>query len=179
MPKKRHILFLFSALSLALVGVGQNLLPAEAGEPEVVKTPEELRADSLARVDSLQIALTDSLNNVATEAYKNLKVVQYDGITDSEFYPKVFDTYRLTMNAVGAPRTTEDDMVRHRSVLRDIAPALMRGAIFYSNNQDQPRFTEFARSYVDIRLDSLMSGINFGQESSVYPSLIYVAASTP
>ena len=63
--------------------------------------------------------------------YKNLKFIQYDGITEQELYPQVMATYLATLEALGAPRVTEEDIVRHRGVLIDVAPLLLKGAIYY------------------------------------------------
>ena len=64
------------------------------------RTAEETAADSIARLDSIRNALTASLNQKATDLYKNLKFIQYDGITEQELYPQVMATYLATLEAL-------------------------------------------------------------------------------
>lgn len=179
MNTNKRFLTVVSCCGMILAGaaIAGTQMPAATVVTDT-RTAEETAADSIARLDSIRNALTASLNQKATDLYKNLKFIQYDGITEQELYPQVMATYLATLEALGAPRVTEEDIVRHRGVLIDVAPLLLKGAIYYSGNQNQKDFTQFATAYVDTRLNPMMATVNFGTAADpVYPTLIYAAAS--
>lgn len=168
----------FASTQMPEITLTASIGGAVADTTADARTPEQIIADSIARADSIALALTESLNQKASDLYKNLKVIQYEGITEQELYPQVIATYRATIDATGAPKKSPEDEIRHRSVLTDLSPLLMKGAVFYSQNQNQKDFTEFATAYVDTRLSPMMSSVTFSAASDgLYPTLLYAAAS--
>lgn len=136
--------------------------------------------DSTA-IDSLFVEPIDMqvvLNEAADSAYRHLKFIQYEGITEGELYPHVIATYQATVDALNGDHPSEADITRFRGVFSDIAPSIMRGAVYYSRNQDNATMARFATAYADLRLNPVMEGMSFGKAADgVYPSLVYVAAS--
>lgn len=167
------------SLGIAVSGAlmtGYSQMPE--GMPAADISAEQRALDSIAaRKDSIDTAVTAQLNKEAADAYKHLKFIQYDGVTEQELYPEAMSTYRKTLDALAAPKRTDQDMTRLRGVLIDILPTLMRGSIFYSQNQNAEEFTRFATAYVDTRLNPMMKDVMFGTaESGIYPSLVYASA---
>lgn len=147
---------------------------------ENMTVEEILAADSIARVrqDSLELAQTSALNARAAEAYKDLKTVQYDGVTEGELYPKVMVTYEAVREAMKAPRATDEDLSRHRKTLRELSNMIINGAVFYSGEQNMEEFKRFAKTYVDLRLSPDMQAIQWPEAADrVYPTLLYNTAS--
>ncbi len=185
-PTLRLLLFFGLTLAIAAGAAGgiKNTDDQAVATPtdslsleQQIALAEQLRLDSIARQDSILLAFTDSLNNVAANLYKNLKFIRYDGITEKELYPRVMSTYNATLDAVAAPRSTEADTIRHRAVLIDLAPLLMQGAIYYSGLQMDTEFHQFARNYVDLRRNPMMNPSDFVRENpEIYASLIYASA---
>lgn len=135
-------------------------------------------ADSLARLDSLERAEALSLVEKASESYKHLKLIQYDGTTERELYPSVIDLHSLVISALDHKRTEESDKTKLRGILLDLDPLLIRGAIFYSSEGNRQEMTRFATATVDTRLRKDMKTMPFGTAGeSVYPSIVYCAAS--
>lgn len=123
------------------------------------------------RMDSI----TNLLVNDATEAYKHLKFVQYDGIAEEELYPLVKDTYSQVVDALNAPALQENDKNSLYGIIRDIGTQFMRAAAFYSSKNDNENMTEYASIYADIMLEP---EYKMPQSSAnMYPALLYIAAS--
>lgn len=166
---------------MTAVAVGQSMtMTPELGDlsAELAAADSAAVIDSVAYRDSVENALTAQLNKDASDKYKNLKYVQYDGIVEQELYPKVMDVYNATLAAFGAPRITEADRTRHRGVLLDLSTNLMKGAVYYSSQQNLPEFTKFATAYVDTRMNPEMESIDFGSTgATIYPTLVYASAS--
>lgn len=128
-------------------------------------------ADSIARLDSIAGALAEK----ASDAYKHLKFVQYDGIADEELYPLVMQTYSAVRKAYDAPRATEADSQRFRGIILDISDLFMRGSAFYSSAGDRDRMSQYAAVFADIHLDPKLNAP--ATTASIYPALLYAAAS--
>lgn len=162
-------------LLTALMAHAVTQLPEAAGVAEdqaavSAYTPEQL--DSLAQVRSR--ALVDK----ASEGYKHLKFVQYDGTTESALFPLVIDVHRDVNAALADPLVDDRDKTQLRSILLDLDPLLVRGAIFYSSEGNRAEMTKFATACVDTRMRSDMKAMPFGKATeSTYPSLVYCAAS--
>lgn len=136
-------------------------------------------ADQTAlNLDSLQLVETARLVEEASEGYKNLKFIQYDGVTEAELYPTVMDTYSKVCAAMKAPRLSNEDRTRFKGILLDISDLLKRGSIYYSNQGLTADMSRFAQAYVDMRLNPEMADINFGPKTDLYPALVYCAASS-
>ncbi len=171
-------------LALTLLGFSINAQestqePQSAENVETApRSAEEELIDMEARADSIAMAETLRLNEAATEGYKNLKFIQYDGVTEGELYPAVMDVYTKVLAALEAPRLEESDRTRYKGVLLDLSDLLRRGAMYYSGQNDSAEMARFARAYVDMRLDPMMTGANFGHtDPALYNALVYTAAS--
>lgn len=138
------------------------------GFGEVSVSSEE---DSIARLDSITSLLVEN----ASEAYKHLKFVQYDGIAEEELYPIVKDTYNAVIEALNAPTLQENDKSSMHGIIRDIGNQFMRAAAFYSGKNDSENMTTFASIFCDIMLEPEYKMPK--STSSSFPALLYIAAS--
>lgn len=168
-------------ISMASVSARPDVNPPAAPD---LSPMDQLRADSIAladsiaRLDSIALAETARLVDKASEAYKNLKFIQYDGVTEADLYPAVEGVYNDVLAAMDAPRVTEEDQTRFKGILLDVAPLLMKGSMYYSSNNNSAAMTRLATAYVDTRLNPAMQTMNFGSAGSdMYAPLIYCAAS--
>ena len=128
-------------------------------------------ADSIAMLDSIASVLVDN----ATEKYKRLKFIQYDGITEEELYLVVKDVYYSVVEALDAPQLKVNDKSSLHGIIRDIGNQFMRGAAFYSARNDNENMTEYAQIYADIILEP---SYNMPKSSStMFPALLYIASS--
>ncbi|MCH5224500.1 MAG: caspase family protein [Muribaculaceae bacterium] len=142
----------------------ETLLPESSGE----LSPEEMQAQA----DSISAMLVEQ----ASEAYKNLKFVQYDGIAEEELYPIVKETYGKVTDALDAPSLQDSDRSMLYGIIRDIGNQFMRGAAFYSGKKDQENLADFASIYADIMLEPEYKMPK--STSQTFPALLYIAASS-
>ena len=172
------VLVLGGATAIAQMAADEPV-PADGMDAGTI-TLDGAGVDSTA-IDSLAVEPVDMqvvLNEAADSAYRHLKYIQYEGITEGELYPNVITTYQATVDALNGDHPSDADITRFRGVFADIAPSLMRGAVYYSRNQDNAEMARFATAYADLRLCPIMEGMSYGKaDDSVYPSLLYVAAS--
>lgn len=128
--------------------------------------------------DSLAVAETARLVEKASSSYKNLKFIQYDGVTEEELYPQVMTVYEDVRAALGAPSLEDGDLTRFKGILLDLSDLLRKGSVYYSNKGDMGEMTRYATVYVDLRTDPMMKDMAFGNaDAGLYPSLVYCAAS--
>lgn len=137
----------------------------------IEEVPEISEEDSIARLDSITALMVEN----ASEAYKHLKFVQYDGITEEELYPIVKETYNSVIEAFDAPRLQESDKSSLNGIIRDIGPQFMKGAAFYSSKNDTENMTYFASRYADIMLEPEYKMPK--STSNSFPAILYIAAS--
>lgn len=138
---------------------------------EFGETPQISEEDSIARLDSITAMIVEN----ATEAYKHLKFVQYDGIAEEELYPIVKDTYTAVMEALEAPRLQENDKTSLHGIIRDIGNQFMRAAAFYSSKNDNENMTDYASIFADIMLEPEYKMPK--TSANMFPALLYIAAS--
>jgi len=174
---KRTFILTFPAVALAA-----TLAIAGGEQPAAVGTmPNEMyvsEADSLAHLDSIAHAKSDSLLHKASEAYNHLKLVQYDGTTERELFPIVIGTHSDVCSALADSLVNEQEKTRLRGILLDLDPLLIRGAVFYSSEGNREEMNRFAMACVDTRLREDMKSMPYGKAGEkVYPSLVYCAAS--
>lgn len=162
--------------ALLLLGAGIFTVSESRAIPQMDSlelgfSSEKSEADSIAELDSITAMLVSN----ATEAYKHLKFVQYDGIAEEELYPIVKETYIAVTEALDAPRLEDNDKASMNGIIRDIGNQFMRGAAFYSSKNDSENMTDFATIYSDIILEP---SYNMPKASdSMFPALLYIAAS--
>lgn len=135
------------------------------------KDSELSAQDSIARLDSITARLVEN----ASEAYKHLKFVQYDGIAEEELYPIVKETYEAVTEALEAPRLGDNDKTTLHGIIRDIGNQFMRAAAFYSSKNDNQNMTDYATIYADIILEPEYKMPK--SSANMFPALLYIAAS--
>lgn len=165
-----------SALCTAMAGSGitQTPMNTQPGAGETIgagtvsagtPAPDTIPPKSLAEI----------LSDEATDAYKALKFMQYDGELESVLYPKVLETYRKVMAAFDAADT--DELLRKgKNILIDINPMLLQGAVYASNRGDAAALSEYATAYIDTQLMPEMADAGFQRDPNVFPTLVYNAA---
>lgn len=175
--------YLFVAFAVAILSV--IILPGKAGrasspDEENLQSPFVV-TDSIdyeaMRLDSIAEAETRRLSNEASESYKHLKFIQYDGVTEEELYPETMKTYANVVAALDAPKLTEADKTRFKGILLDLTELFKRGSIYYSSAGNPTEMTRLAKAYVDTRMNPMMEGMLFSDIGDLYPSLIYCTAS--
>lgn len=144
-----------------------------------VSAPQDVTdSQTVAPSDSVPLSETEILVGKAADSYKNLKFIQYDGVTEDQLYPEAMGVYEDVRAALGAPELQESDLTRFKGILLDLSDLLRKGSIYYSNKGDMAGMTRYATAYVDTRRDPRMSDMNFGSsDGGLYPSLVYCAAS--
>lgn len=157
--------------------VGQSLLP-EAGVTGGNDMAEPLLTDSARLADSIADAHANALLSAASDKYKNIKFIQYEGTTEANLYPEVISTQKAILEAMANERLSTTDQTRLRSMLFDIDPLLVNGAVYYSSEGNSAKMNEFAVACVDARMIPDMQDMPYlSQTASLYPSLVYCAAS--
>lgn len=177
----KHItaIFLFLTVCLSMLyaaGQAQQSSLEGAGELTAIQSAVQ---DSIRRADSIAQEATRRRVEAATEAFKHIKFVRYDGITEAELYPQVAAAHAKVMEALNDPRTDNDSKIRLRSMLLDFDPLLINAAIYYSGLGNAQKMNEMAALCVDTRLRPDMKKLPFssaGQQA--YPAIVYCAASS-
>lgn len=165
-----------AAIAIAAPQIPQNTSSGEEVSSAVLDPVAA--ADSAARADSIARAESLRLLNEASESYKHLKFIQYDGVTAEELYPETMKVYQNVLAAIDAPIPPDSEMPRFKGIFNDISPILLQGALHYSSAGKSDKMAEFATAYVDIHMRPDMRGTPLGAEGkSLYPSLVYTAAS--
>lgn len=113
----------------------------------------------------------------ASELYKHLKELQFNGTPDEEYYPAVYAAFDEAFRALSSDATVLADADQCKGILMDLNTALARGAVYYSMEGKSDDMVKFARAYVDTQLMPQMAGAEFRRDKDLYPSMVYVAAS--
>lgn len=159
---KKSIAFIFAAALMVWT-------PLKAQDIYETEGPEET-------IDFSALAVEKA--NRSAESYKELKKTQYDGVSESELFPIVIKVHGEVAEALDDPLLPESEQTRLRSILLDLDPLLIQGAIFYSAEDNREEMNRFARACVDTRMRSDMGAYPFSVSTAeVYPSIIYCAAS--
>lgn len=175
------LLVIISGLCVWLAATTQIPTPATGNQEDttLIDDAEALRLDSLRVADSIATAQARRLADIASESYKELKFIQYDGVTEAQLYPHVISVHQNVLQAIDAEKLGNDDRQRLKSYLLDLDPLLMQGAIFYSAQHDQKPMNTFAKACVDTRMRPDMKGMPFGRSGdALYPHMVYCAASS-
>ena len=140
---------------------------------------KSLMTVSSASESCVQLADTPDATSVeaVSDLYKKVRFGQAEGAADEEFYKTVMDCYNASIKALNEITKDSLDYEKIKSILRDINPQLLAGAYFYSSADNSAEMTKFAQAYVDTHLLPAFSGEKFAVDESVYPSMIYIAAS--
>ncbi len=113
----------------------------------------------------------------ASELYKQLKELQFNGASDEEYYPAVYAAFNEAYTALQSESADLADADQCKGILMDLNNALAKGAIHYSMEGKSDEMVKFARAYIDTQLMPQMSGADFRRDKDLYPSMVYVAAS--
>lgn len=177
---KRKFLTLTSAALFTIIFrlVAGSQTPAADTTGGITDTPVVAEIDSVAYADSVALALAKQRVDKASDSYKHLKFVQYDGTTESDLFPMVINVHSDVLTALETPRVDESDHTRLKGMLLDLDPLLIRGAIFYSSAGNRDEMNRFATACVDTRIREDMRSMPFGKaNAALYPSIVYCAAS--
>lgn len=171
----------FSIIGALFTAIVWSLPQTPASSETTELTPEEaaqLVADSIARADSIAVAECMRLSERASEQYKHLKFIQYDGVTQDELYPEAMNVYKSVAEAMEHPRIEESETRRFRGILNDIHNLFLKGALYYSSAGKSAEMADFATAFVDIHTRPDMKDIPLsGEAAQLYPALVYSAAS--
>lgn len=156
MVKKRIIIP--GAILMAAAAFTPIVFSQDLGEPqsEVVAAPSAERA---------------------SELYKQLKELQFNGASDEEYYPVVYATFDEAYKALSSDATVLAEADQCKGILMDLNNALAKGAIHFSMEGKSDEMVKFAKAYIDTQLMPQMKGAEFRRDKELYPSMVYVAAS--
>lgn len=113
----------------------------------------------------------------ASELYKSLKQLQFDGADEEEIYETAYKTFETAFAILSTDTVSDASADQCRGMLLDLNNSMARGAIHYSMKGDNTNMSRFARAYVDTQMMPQMSGAEFKRDPELYPALVYCAAS--
>lgn len=113
----------------------------------------------------------------ATELYKKVKQLQFDGSDETTIYDTVMKAYKTAAGIIVTDTASDATADQCRGMLLDLNNSLARAAVFYSMRGDNANMAKFARAYVDTQLLPQMSTAEFKRDAELYPALVYTAAS--
>lgn len=178
---------LFAGLICAgSLGIGGIYVASVSASP----VPSPIAAVAAALQDQHDSPINDSdvtqaedpaslLIEQASEGYKSLKFMQYDGVAPSELYPEVKKVYSQIMSAWRSESFPESERSRFKAMLTDISHSILQGAFHYSSEGNSELMAEFSTDFVDIRrLPEMQDVALSGEVKNIYPALVYSAASS-
>ncbi|MDE6484303.1 MAG: caspase family protein [Duncaniella sp.] len=132
--------------------------------------------DSAEATDS--VALTpDSLLRRASDSFKKINFMKFDGEDDAAIFPQVMDAYKLTVEAIGAQEPRSRGWNQCKEMLREIDRDLYRGAFYYSSKNDSEQLTRYAQAYLDVQLMDQFKDEVWKVDQQMQAVLAYIAAS--
>ena len=167
----------YAALEAAssVSGLAQEVRTA-ASDQNAVPEDSALRTDSALTVDTVSVPSAAELKvKEASGLYKTVKFMLYEGELESNLYPAAFDADRAAMEALSLAESDEQ-RERAASILLDLDPLMAQGAVYYSQQSDRQRQSDFARACIDARNHPLMAGRRFDPLPGLMPQLLYCAA---
>ncbi len=111
----------------------------------------------------------------ASEAYKKLKFMEYEGEQESVLYNTAYDVNSKALEALQAADDSEQAS-RARNILKDVHQLLMQGAIYHSGAGNSAETTRFAQAFIDTETLPAMSVVDFKTTPQVLAMLSYSAA---
>lgn len=167
---KRPIISLSVAASVAMAvaSSGGQISADGPASAMSVATDTETTADSI-------VSEGQRLSDIASELYKKVKFMQYEGEVESILYPAVFEANKAAGEAL-LSSDIEELRIRNRNILIDLNPVLLEGAVFYSTKGDNESLPRFARAYIDVQEMPEMKDAGFKRDMRVFPTLVYNAA---
>lgn len=142
-----------------------------------VSALEQTDAESDSICSDTVVPPPPTMADLASTAYKRLKLVQYDGELEQNIYPLALETAGLAMQAL-ADRDLEDDAFRMKGILLDVYPLLRDGTYYYSNTRQDEEKNAMATACVDMRMMPQMEGALIKEDPKLYPMLVHMAAAS-
>lgn len=125
--------------------------------------------------DSLRRAHAEALSDRMAALYKDVKFMLYEGDLESNIYPTALATNNAALQMLDSAYN-EQQRSQAQSILTDINPLMMRGAVYWSGKGDSKNQSDCARGYLDAQLHPAMSAANFNRDPRLFPLLAYSAA---
>lgn len=114
----------------------------------------------------------------AVESYKKVKWEKFEGESDADLYPAVYQCYLDNLASLEANSGIDPAAVeRTKGMLRDINRDLERGAFVYSAQGNSAQLTLFSQAYIDTQLLDVFKGETFPRDNASFSSIVYCAAS--
>lgn len=168
---KKLFLVISAILTLTVAGAFPATALLRDADDDIVSTP----ADSVG-VDTVVIT-PDSLLHRASDNFKKITFMKFDGVEDDSIFPQVMTAYNDVLEAIALQEPHSRGWNQCKEMLREIDRDLFRGAFFYSNKSDSKRLTEYAQAYLDIQLMDEFKDEVWKTDPSMQPILAYIAAS--
>lgn len=162
--RKRYLIFPIAILMLGGVLTAESTAIGQDPEAVVAET-----ADDAVMTEGSRLA------DEATEAYKQLKFMEYEGEQEDVLYRAALKVNSLAVEALEAAETP-DQASRARNIISDVHKLLMQGAIYFSKNGDSATSTQFSQAFVDAELMPQMAVVDFKTSPEVLAMLSYSAA---
>ncbi len=121
------------------------------------------------------MANAQSLESAST-AYQTFVRLNNENGDKATMYSALYQCYRDYAAVLNASTPGSMPYNQAKSALKDIFPYLQKGAVFYSQRNDQKNALLFAQAYVDIPLIKAFKGEVLPKDS-YYPTMVYFAAS--
>lgn len=152
-------------------------------EPQSVVPPSEISVPApQQQSDSLKL-IADSVRRVRaaeragklSEKYKAVKFMLYEGELESNLYPAAFEANRLAVELLDSAC---NDAQRNQamSVMQDLNPVMMQGAIYWSGQKDSRKQSDYARAYIDSQIRPELKDAGLQRDARMFAPLAYAAA---
>lgn len=112
----------------------------------------------------------------ASNAYKTFVRLNNENGDKVTMYATLYQCYKDYAAVLNVSTPGSIPYGQAKTALRDIFPYLQKGAVFYSQKNNQKNALLLAQAYVDIPLMKAFKGETFAKDS-YYPTLVYFAAS--
>lgn len=122
-----------------------------------------------------EVSESERRGELASELYKKVKFMLYEGELESNLYPAALEAIRAASEALDAA-DNQADTDRATSIIIDLNPLMAKGAVYYSTGGDSARQAEFARAYVDTQTLPAIDASKFERDPRLFPQLVYSAA---
>lgn len=156
----------------ALSGQSPTAAATAVGVPAVEASA--VVSDTVA-TDSVTPTPAELKEEEAAQLYKTVKFMLYEGELESNVYPAALAAEHSAMEALELAETVSQ-RERASGILLDLDPLMAQGAVYYSQQGDQRRQSEYARACIDARVHPMMSDSAFENLEGLMPQLLYCAA---
>lgn len=132
--------------------------------------------DSTEATDSVVIT-PDSLLHRASDSFKKINFMKFDGEDDAVIFPQVMEAYQQVVEALEAQEPRSRGWNQCKEMLREIDRDLYRGAFYYSSANNSAELTRYAQAYLDIQLLDQFKDEVWKVDQQMQAVLAYIAAS--